>query len=401
MATLGVGRCSLWLADPGARKLVCQRAVSARLGLVPTAAPIPFDAIPIYLDHILSTRAVDAHHCWVDPRTLELTGGFLSEKTVMSVLDARVRAADRFVGLISCEALTTPRLWRPEEVGFVASIADLLGQVALTESLRQERNGLEERVKERTAELEAATAVAQAANQAKSRFIANMSHELRTPLNAIVGYTELMRETAVEFGRDDDIADHDKVLAAARNLLSQISSLLDLSRIEANRTERTVSTLSLRAVLQEAQDLVAPMAARNGNTVVYAVAPDADLIRSDRDKVLQCLVNLLSNACKFTRNGQIVVTANRFGPAVAIAVRDTGIGVPAHLREEIFKPISQGEEGLSKSYSGTGLGLAIVRSHAVALGGTVQCDSTPGQGSVFTLTIAAQLTATAEHCAAA
>jgi signal transduction histidine kinase len=109
----------------------------------------------------------------------------------------------------------------------------------------------------------------------------------------------------------------------------------------------------------------------------------------------------LSNASKFTCNGQIVVTANRFGPAVAIAVRDTGIGVPVQLRDEIFKPFTQGEEGLSKSYSGTGLGLAIVRSHAAALGGTVQCESTPGKGSVFTLTIAAHRSAPTENTAAA
>ena len=263
---------------------------------------------------------------------------------------------------------------------------------AALEQLELERANLETNVRERTQDLEAATRRAEEANAAKSRFIANMSHELRTPLNAIIGYSEILREMAQEEGRTRDIEDHDRVLRAAANLLKMINEVLDLSKIEAGRMELNAEPLHLPALVQGALDAVRPQADANGNRLVvnldHASFGEA---RSDGFKLQQCLVNLLANAAKFTRDGLIMLRARRDGGFLVFEVQDTGIGIPAEKLGHLFRPFVQADASNTRKFDGTGLGLAITRKLAQLLGGDVSVESEPGRGATFRLVVAAEL----------
>lgn len=258
--------------------------------------------------------------------------------------------------------------------------------------LERERAMLETRVLERTQDLEAATRQAEEANDAKSRFIANMSHELRTPLNAIIGYTEILREGADVDSRANDIADHDRILRAARNLLRMINEILDLSKIEAGRMDLHAEPFDVADLVRGAVDAVRPQAEANGNVITVELNQTGfGAPCSDAFKLHQCLVNLLANAAKFTNNGLIVVRTRGDGELLTFEVEDSGIGIASDKLDALFKPFVQADASTTRSFGGTGLGLAITRSFATLLGGDVSVRSTPGRGSTFELTVARNL----------
>jgi signal transduction histidine kinase len=265
------------------------------------------------------------------------------------------------------------------------------------QELERERATLESRVLERTHDLEEATRRAEDANAAKSRFIANMSHELRTPLNAIIGYSEIMREGAGADDREADIADHDRVLRAAQNLLRMINEILDLSKIEARHMVLHAERYDVAAVARGAIDSVRPQAAANGNVIAVELDPNGfGDVCTDTFKLHQCLLNLLANAVKFTTNGAIVLRARRGQDHLLFEVADTGIGIAPEQLRGLFQPFVQADASTTREFGGTGLGLAITRNLANLLGGDVSVESAPGQGSTFRLTIAATLAAAAE-----
>jgi len=259
---------------------------------------------------------------------------------------------------------------------------DEIGELARALAERDRRDA------ERMNDLAAATASAEAASAAKSQFLANMSHELRTPLNAIIGYTEILREDAEDEGVD--VADHDRVLAAARRLLHLINEILDLSKVESGRMVLHIESASIAAIAREAVDAVRPQAEANGNRVVLEVAPGLPLARTDDFKLGQCLLNLLSNASKFTRDGEISLRVAMRDGQFVFEIADTGIGIPADKLETLFEPFVQAETSTTRTFGGTGLGLAITRNMARLMGGDVTVSSQAGKGSVFTLTIAAE-----------
>lgn len=248
---------------------------------------------------------------------------------------------------------------------------------------------LEARVAERTQALQAATTEAQAANAAKSQFLAVMSHELRTPLNAIIGYSEIMRETAAEDERAQDIHDHDRVLAASNRLLHMINGVLDLAKIEAGRLDITISSVDVAALVRDAVDQVRHAADAQGSMITLDVSAGLGAVLTDGFRLSQCLLNLLSNAVKFSPNGLISLSVGRVGDRIAFAVKDTGIGVSAEQSARLFQPFAQADGSTTRTYGGTGLGLAITRELAILLGGDVTLESTLGEGSTFTLTISA------------
>jgi signal transduction histidine kinase len=263
--------------------------------------------------------------------------------------------------------------------------------------LEQERASLERRVLERTIELQEATRRAEEANAAKSGFIANMSHELRTPLNAIIGYSEIMRETALEESRTGDLDDHDRVLRAAQNLLKMINEVLDLAKIEAGRGDVEIGPLDVPAIVRGALDAVRPQAELNGDALVVELDPAGfGAAHSDAFKLQQCLINLLANATKFTKQGLITVRAKREADLLIFEVRDTGIGIAADRIEEMFQPFVQADASKTRNVDGTGLGLAITRKLAQLLGGDIGAESEPSRGSIFRLTVAANLGCNAE-----
>jgi len=263
----------------------------------------------------------------------------------------------------------------------------------LTGALQRERDQLEERVAERTAELAEASALAAAASLAKSQFLANMSHELRTPLNAVVGYTEMMRESAVDEGRDADVSDHDRVLAASRRLQTLINQVLDLSKIEAGRIVVEAESFSVANLVYDAAAITQPMAEANANTLRLDLSADLGEAVSDAFKLSQCLLNLVSNAAKFTKGGEITVSGRRFagerGDEIEFAVRDTGVGIADDQIDLLFQPFVQADASITRLYGGTGLGLAITREFARLLGGDVTVESAVGVGSTFRLRIPA------------
>ncbi|MEJ2481973.1 MAG: response regulator [Gemmatimonadota bacterium] len=234
---------------------------------------------------------------------------------------------------------------------------------------------------------------AEAASRAKSQFLASMSHELRTPLNAIIGYSEMLQEDAEEEGQEEFVPDLRKIHSAGRHLLALINDILDLSKIEAGRMELYLESFDAGEVIEQVVTTIQPLIAKNGNRLEVRGAETIGLLRSDATRLRQVLLNLLSNASKFTENGSITLEAERLTPTdsegdwVSIAVRDTGIGMSDEQLARLFEAFSQAEASTAKRYGGTGLGLAISRSFCRLMGGDIFVDSEPGAGSTFTVRI--------------
>jgi signal transduction histidine kinase len=268
-------------------------------------------------------------------------------------------------------------------------------------------------------ELTVAKESADAANAAKSRFLAGVSHELRTPLNAIIGYSEMIAEEAPDLGAPSLVPDLQKIQRAARHQLTLINDILDLSRIEAGRMPLRFEDIDLSHLLEDLRASVQPLINRNGNCLVLAAPPQPGTLHSDPTKVRQILINLLSNAAKFTENGTITLRLSLHSDApagheasqpatttppqlepqsptalasvptqtVIFEVEDTGIGIDAQQQTRLFQPFIQADTPTQARYGGTGLGLALSRRFADLLGGQVTCRSIPGQGSVFTVVL--------------
>jgi signal transduction histidine kinase/DNA-binding response OmpR family regulator/HAMP domain-containing protein len=246
-------------------------------------------------------------------------------------------------------------------------------------------------IKRREVELERARGEAEQASQVKSEFLANMSHELRTPLNAIIGYSQILQEDAEDEGNTSAIADLKKIETAGNHLLGLINNILDLSKVEAGKMEVFIEPIDLPALAEDVRLMVEPLVAKNGNVLTVNCAPDVTSMQCDVTKVKQSLLNLLSNASKFTKQGRIGLDISRdpsVPGAILFAVSDTGIGMTAEQQGRLFQAFNQADNSTTRQYGGTGLGLAITRSFARMLGGDVTVTSTPGEGSVFTLSLA-------------
>jgi signal transduction histidine kinase/CheY-like chemotaxis protein len=240
-------------------------------------------------------------------------------------------------------------------------------------------------------ELTRAMEAAEAANRVKSDFLANMSHELRTPLNAIIGYSQMLQEQATDDGQDDYLADLGKIERAGTHLLKLINDILDLSKIEAGRMTVFIERMSVPGLINEVQSIIEPLAEKNGNRFVVDCPADIGSIDCDVTKLKQSLLNLLSNASKFTNDGTVQLTVFRTGAEaderVAFRVTDSGIGMTSEQMDRLFQAFAQADSSTTRKFGGTGLGLAITRHFARLLGGDVTVTSEPGVGSVFTLIV--------------
>ena len=242
---------------------------------------------------------------------------------------------------------------------------------------------------------EEARAAAEEANRAKSTFIANMSHELRTPLSAIIGYTEMLQEEAGDgVGAEDMLPDLQKIEANARHLLGLINDVLDLSKIESGKMEVYAEGFDAEAMVRETADTVRSLMEKKGNELVVRVAPGLGAVHSDVVKIRQVLLNLLSNAAKFTEGGTVTLSAERdSGPDgrewLVFRVADTGIGMTEEQLGKLFQRFQQADASTTRRFGGTGLGLALTKAFSTMLGGDVDVRSAPGEGSTFTVRLPA------------
>jgi adenylate cyclase len=241
-------------------------------------------------------------------------------------------------------------------------------------------------LKQHEAELAAARDAADEANRTKSSFLANMSHELRTPLNAIIGYSEILQEDAADKDDKAPIDDLQRIESAGRHLLGLINNILDLSKIEAGKMDVFVEAVDIQALVKEVLSIVQPLADKNENAVEVICPADIGSFHSDQTKVKQCLLNLLSNANKFTSKGRLTLRVTREDDSwVCLRVSDTGVGMTKEQLGRLFEAFSQADASTTKRFGGTGLGLAITKHFCAMLGGQVTVESTPGTGSTFTI----------------
>ena len=246
----------------------------------------------------------------------------------------------------------------------------------------------------------AARDAAEAANRAKSQFIANMSHELRTPLSAVIGYSEMLAEEIEDLGQPHLLKDLQKIETSARHLLSLINDVLDLSKIEAGRMTVSREDVDVGHLLDEVMTAAQGLVTKKRNRLVRETPATLGRMLSDDLKIRQCLLNLLGNAAKFTEDGTITLAARREQRNgedwLVFDVRDTGIGMSEEQLGRLFQRFSQADDSTTRQFGGTGLGLAITRAFCRKLGGDVTVASTPGEGTIFTIAIPAELPAGTE-----
>ncbi|MGA2737010.1 MAG: response regulator [Bryobacteraceae bacterium] len=288
-----------------------------------------------------------------------------------------------------------------DEIGvLVDSFNEMMGQIqARTLDLHEVHGALERHVGELCDEIArrqraqeetlAAKQAAEESSRAKSAFLANMSHELRTPLNAIIGYSEMLREDAEDQHQERSVADLARITKAGKHLLTLINEVLDLSKVEAGKTELVWEDAPVARLLEDAADAMAPLASNNGNKLIVHCAPNLPAMHVDVLRFRQSLYNLLSNAFKFTKNGTIgidVVPVTADGTEwIEWRVSDTGIGIAADQMNKLFQPFSQVDASTTRNYGGTGLGLAISQRFCELLGGSITVVSELGAGSTFTI----------------
>ena len=300
------------------------------------------------------------------------TRSILRELGYRSVLAIPLLREDRVMGGLS--------VYRREVGSFSAEVVNLLQTFATQSVLAIQNARLFREIEDKSRQLEVA-------NRYKSEFLANMSHELRTPLNAIIGYSEMLEEEAADLDQKTFIPDLQKINGAGKHLMSLISNILDLSKIEAGKMDLYLENFEIIPMIKEVIATVKPLIEKNANTLQLHCADGLGQMRSDVTKLRQMLFNLLSNASKFTERGTITLRVDRESANgsgwVSFSVSDTGIGMTPEQTSKLFQAFTQADTSTTRKYGGTGLGLAISQKFCHLMGGEITIESVVGQGSTF------------------
>lgn len=335
-------------------------------------------------------RDVDKDISKVSLRSQDIIKGL----NVKSFIAVPIRFENTIFGILSVDNISNTKLLTDNDRELLTSVAMPIGvsfsNAISYEKLQNSKNILEDLVSERTIELASARDDAVRANKAKSRFLANMSHELRTPLNAITGFSQLIQLYAKENKLEQLEKDIDKVLNSSVHLLALISDLLDMSKIEAGKMDLHIETINMNSMIESVREIAEELAKHNDNTVTISINDSIETIRSDEKKLKQILLNLISNACKFTKNGNIylsVKTNDEHAGYVLFEIKDTGIGIPTEKLHRLFNDFTQVDSSTSKEFGGTGLGLSLSKQFCELMGGNIAVESEEQVGTTFSVYI--------------
>jgi signal transduction histidine kinase/DNA-binding response OmpR family regulator len=315
---------------------------------------------------------------------LALVLGFLGAAWITRPVDELTRAAGR---IAQGDFVTPLRVRERFAAKELRALAHTFNQMA--RQLSGAYQTLEEKVSQRTSELQAANQELARANKLKSEFLANVSHELRTPLSAIIGFSQILLDGIDGPVNEEQHQDILQVNRSGQSLLALINQILDLSKIEAGKMELSMERVDLPALITAVLDSISPLAQEKGLQIDTRYAIGLPAVEADPGRLKQIVINLLSNAVKFTERGQIEIMAQPSGRMVRIAVKDTGIGITAESQKVIFEEFVQGDGSSTRRHGGTGLGLSIVRKLVEMHGGAITVVSEPGVGSTFTFTVPA------------
>jgi signal transduction histidine kinase len=314
------------------------------------------------------------------------------QTSMKSFVAVPLKSEDEVIGVLYVMS-AIPHKFQDEEMQLLSGLATQatisINNAKLYQQVRQHAEQLESRIAERTQQLSQLNQQLEQASRHKSEFLANMSHELRTPMNAIIGFTKLVMRRSKEQLPQKQYDNLQKSLSSAEHLLNLINQILDLSKIEAGRLEVYPGRFRLEMVIEECIRTVEPMIKQENVELSCNMAGDLPELYSDRDKLKQIVLNLLSNAAKFTERGQIRLVAKGEREWIAIDVSDTGPGIPRDQFNFIFEEFRQADGGATRQHGGTGLGLSISRHLAHLLGGDIFVDSIVGGGSTFTIRLPA------------